>query len=288
MSVHATSGSGPVAPKGATSKRLSAPEFAARKGGAPLVCLTAYTTPMAQRLDAHVDLLMVGDSLGMVLYGFDSTLPVTLDMMILHGAAVVRGSKQALVVVDMPFGSYQESHEQAFRSAARIMKETGCQAVKMEGGREMADTVAFLTKRGIPVMGHVGLMPQSINTLGGYRARGRGDQEATGVMADAIAISEAGAFSLVLEGVMEQIGQAVTARVQVPVIGIGASASCDGQVLVAEDILGLFSTFKPRFVKRYAELGSDIEVAAARYAAEVRGRSFPGPENIFGSMKKHG
>ncbi|TDQ84562.1 ketopantoate hydroxymethyltransferase [Dongia mobilis] len=286
MSVHASSGSAPAA--GATTKRLTAPEFSARKGGEPLVCLTAYTTPMAQRLDSHVDLLMVGDSLGMVLYGFDSTLPVTLEMMIQHGAAVVRGSKQALVVVDMPFGSYQESHEQAFRSAARIMKETGCQAVKMEGGREMAETVAFLTRRGIPVMGHVGLMPQSVNTLGGYRARGRGDQEAAGVMADAIAIAEAGAFSIVLEGVMEQIGQAVTSRIPVPVIGIGASAACDGQVLVAEDVFGLFSSFKPRFVKRYADLGSEIEEAAARYAAEVRGRDFPGPEHIFGAVKKHG
>lgn len=286
MSVHTTSGSAPVT--GAVQKRFSVPDFAARKGGEPLVCLTAYTTPMAQRLDSHVDLLMVGDSLGMVLYGFDSTLPVTLEMMIQHGAAVVRGSKQALVVVDMPFGSYQESHEQAFGNAARVMKETGCGAVKMEGGREMADTVAFLTRRGIPVMGHVGLMPQSVNTLGGYRARGRGDQEAAGVMADAMAISEAGAFSVVLEGVMEQIGQAVTARVPVPVIGIGASAACDGQVLVSEDVLGLFGTFKPRFVKRYAELGSEIEEAAARYAAEVRSRDFPGPEHIFGSMKKHG
>lgn len=286
MSAHANSGSTPVA--GAVQKRFSVPEFAARKGGEPLVCLTAYTTPMAQRLDPHVDLLMVGDSLGMVLYGFDSTLPVTLEMMIQHGAAVMRGSKQALVVVDMPFGSYQESHEQAFRNAARVMKETGCQAVKMEGGREMADTVAFLTRRGVPVMGHVGLMPQSVNTLGGYRARGRGDQEAAGVMADALAIAEAGAFSVVLEGVMEQIGQAVTARVPVPVIGIGASAACDGQVLVAEDALGLFGAFKPRFVKRYAELGSEIEEAAARYAAEVRSRDFPGPENIFGAMKKHG
>lgn len=284
MSVHAKSGTADEA----SLKRLSVPEFAARKGTEPLVCLTAYTTPMAQRLDAHVDLLMVGDSLGMVLYGFDSTLPVTLDMMIQHGAAVCRGSKRALVVVDMPFGSYQESPEQAFRSAARIMKETGCQAVKLEGGRDLAGTVAFLVKRGIPVMGHVGLMPQSVNTLGGYRARGRGDQEAAGVMADAIAIAEAGAFSLVIEGVMEQIAQAVTARIPVPVIGIGASAGCDGQVLVAEDILGLFSTFKPRFVKRYAELGAEIEDAAARYAAEVRARAFPGPEHIFGAMKKHG
>nr|WP_298686384.1 3-methyl-2-oxobutanoate hydroxymethyltransferase [uncultured Dongia sp.] len=284
MSVHGK----PASQEGATLKRLSVPEFAARKGAEPLVCLTAYTTPMAQRLDGHVDLLMVGDSLGMVLYGFDSTLPVTLDMMIQHGAAVCRGSKTSLVVVDMPFGSYQESPEQAFRSAARIIKETGCQAVKLEGGRDLADTVSFLVKRGIPVMGHVGLMPQSVNTLGGYRARGRGDQEAAGVMADAIAIGEAGAFSIVLEGVMEQIAQAVTARVPVPIIGIGASAACDGQVLVAEDILGLFSSFKPRFVKRYAELGDDIEIAAERYANEVRGRSFPGPEHIFGAMKKHG
>ena len=221
MSVHGKSAS----LEGATSKRLSIPEFAARKGAEPLVCLTAYTTPMAQRLDGHVDLLMVGDSLGMVLYGFDSTLPVTLDMMIQHGAAVCRGSRTSLVVVDMPFGSYQESPEQAFRSAARIMKETGCQAVKLEGGRDLADTVSFLVKRGVPVMGHVGLMPQSVNTLGGYRARGRGDQEAAGVMADAIAIAEAGAFSIVLEGVMEQIAQAVTARVPVPIIGIGGISS---------------------------------------------------------------
>ncbi|WP_374651521.1 3-methyl-2-oxobutanoate hydroxymethyltransferase [Dongia sp.] len=283
MSVHAGGAS-----EGAVVKRFSVPEFAARKGQEPLVCLTAYTTPMAQRLDSHVDLLMVGDSLGMVLYGFDSTLPVTLDMMIQHGAAVCRGSKKALVVVDMPFGSYQESPQQAFRSAARIMKETGCQAVKLEGGRDLADTVSFLVKRGIPVMGHVGLMPQSVNTLGGYRARGRGDQEAAGVMADAIAIAEAGAFSIVLEGVMEQIAQAVTARVPVPIVGIGASSVCDGQVLVAEDILGLFSSFKPRFVKRYAELGHEIEEAAERYASEVRARSFPGPENIFGAVKKHG
>lgn len=283
MSVHASGSS-----EGAIQKRISVPEFSARKGKEPLVCLTAYTTPMAQRLDSHVDLLMVGDSLGMVLYGFETTLPVTLEMMIQHGAAVMRGSKTAMVVVDMPFGTYQESPEQAFRSAARIMQETGCQAVKLEGGREMADTVAFLAKRGVPVMSHVGLTPQSVNTLGGFRARGRGDQEAAAIVADAVAVTEAGAFSVVLEGVMEQIAQAVTSRVSVPVIGIGASAVCDGQVLVAEDILGLFSAFKPRFVKRYAELGNEIEEAAARYAREVRARSFPGPENIFGAIKKHG
>ena len=274
-------------PGGAKSARLSVPDIFARKGQEPIVCLTAYTTPMARRLDAHVDLLLVGDSLGMVLYGFDSTIPVTLDMMCQHGAAVCRGSSHALVVVDMPFGSYQESPAQAFANAARVMKETGCQAVKLEGGRAMAPTVEFLAARGIPVMGHVGLMPQSVNTMGGFRARGRGDSEATAVMADAIAIAEAGAFAIVVEGVMEQLAVAITDRVTVPTIGIGASAACDGQVLVAEDILGLFADFKPRFVKRYAELGDEIEEAAERYAADVRARRFPGPDNIFGAVKRH-
>jgi 3-methyl-2-oxobutanoate hydroxymethyltransferase len=273
-------------PGGAKLGRISVPELVARKGKEPIVCLTAYTTPMAQALDPHVDLLLVGDSLGMVLYGFESTLQVTLDMMIAHGAAVKRGSKRACLVVDMPFGSYQESTEQAFRNAVKIMRETGCSAVKMEGGRDLAPTVAFLVKRGIPVMGHVGLMPQQINTLGGYRARGRAHDEAAGVMADAIAIAEAGAFSIVVEGVLEQVAQAITARVPVPTIGIGASADCDGQVLVAEDMLGLFGAFKPRFVKRYAELAGEIGSAAASYAADVRGRRFPGPENVFGSLKK--
>jgi len=271
---------------GARQTRISCPELTARKGGDPIVCLTAYTTPMAQLLDPHVDLLMVGDSLGMVLYGFDSTLPVTLDMMIAHGAAVKRGSIRACVVVDMPFGSYQESTEQAYRNAVRMMQETGCSAVKMEGGRDLAPTVEFLVRRGIPVMGHVGLMPQSVNTLGGYRARGRATDEGAGIMADAIAIAEAGAFSIVVEGVMEQLAVAITARISVPTIGIGASAGCDGQVLVVDDMLGLFSSFKPRFVKRYAELGKAVGEAAAAYAADVRGRNFPGPEHIFGAMKK--
>ena len=250
-------------PTGAKQLRISVPDITARKGQAPVVCLTAYTTSMAQRLDPYVDLLLVGDSLGMVLYGFESTLPVTLDMMCLHGAAVRRGSSHALIVVDLPFGSYQESPEQAFRSSARVMQETGCQAVKLEGGREFAPTVEFLVKRGIPVMGHVGLMPQSVNVMGGFRTRGRGDSEAASVMADAIAISDAGAFSIVVEGVMEQVAQAITARIPVPTIGIGASATCDGQVLVAEDMLGLFADFKPRFVKRFANLGAGIEQAAA-------------------------
>ncbi|HVZ00273.1 MAG TPA: 3-methyl-2-oxobutanoate hydroxymethyltransferase, partial [Dongiaceae bacterium] len=233
---------------GAKSARISVPDVVAHKGQVPIVCLTAYTAPMARMLDPHVDVLLVGDSLGMVLYGFDSTIPVTLDMMCQHGAAVVRGSTRALVVVDMPFGSYQESPAQAFRNAARIIKETGCQAVKLEGGRAMAPTVQFLVERGIPVVGHIGLMPQSINTMGGYRARGRGDSEAASVMNDAIAIAEAGAFAIVVEGVMEQLAEAITNRVTALTIGIGASASCDGQVLVSEDILGLFADFKPRFV----------------------------------------
>ncbi|HVO03758.1 MAG TPA: 3-methyl-2-oxobutanoate hydroxymethyltransferase [Candidatus Cybelea sp.] len=272
---------------GAKLARISVPDLVARKGQEPIVCLTAYTAPMARRLDPHVDLLLVGDTLGMVLYGFEDTIPVTLEMMALHGAAVTRGSNHALVVVDMPFGSYQESPAQAFHNAARLVKETGCQAVKLEGGRAMAPTIEFLVARGIPVMGHVGLMPQSVNTMGGYRARGRGDSEATAIMADAIAVAEAGAFSVVIEGVMEQLAEAITKRIDIPTIGIGASALCDGQVLVSDDMLGLFADFKPRFVKRYAELGTEIEGAAARYAADVRARQFPGPDNIYGAVKRH-
>ncbi len=273
---------------GARLERLAVPELTRRKGGEPIVCLTAYTAPMAAALDPIVDLLLVGDSLGMVIYGFDSTLPVTLDMMVAHGAAVVRGSKRACVVVDMPFGSYQESPAQAFGSAARVMKETGASAVKIEGGREMAETIRHLATRGIPVMGHVGLTPQSVNTLGGYRARGQASDEAARIMADAIAVGESGAFALVVEGVMEQLALAITARVTVPVIGIGASSGCDGQVLVVDDMLGLFAGFKPRFVKRYADLSKDIASAARQYADDVRARRFPGPEHVFGALKKSG
>jgi 3-methyl-2-oxobutanoate hydroxymethyltransferase len=291
VSVHLPEGQSTTGQKtgvqsGARQMRVSCPELTARKGGEPIVCLTAYTAPMAQLLDPHVDLLMVGDSLGMVLYGFDSTLPVTMEMMIAHGAAVRRGSQHACIVVDLPFGSYQESTEQAYRNAVRMMQETGCSAVKMEGGRDLAPTVEFLVKRGIPVMGHVGLMPQSVNAQGGYRARGRATDEAAAVMADAIAISEAGAFAIVVEGVMEQLAEAITARIAAPTIGIGASAGCDGQVLVVDDMLGLFSSFKPRFVKRYAELGKTVSEAVQAYAADVRSRRFPGPEHIFGSIKK--
>ncbi|EWY41432.1 3-methyl-2-oxobutanoate hydroxymethyltransferase [Skermanella stibiiresistens SB22] len=262
-------------------RRVTVPELSARKGGTPIVSLTAYTTPMARQLDAHVDMLLVGDSLGMVLYGMESTLSVTLDMMIAHGAAVTRGASQACVVVDLPFGSYQESPEVAFRAAARVMAETGCAAVKLEGGVEMASTVAFLTKRGIPVLGHIGLTPQSVNTLGGYRARGRGGQESNAIAADAFAIADAGAFAIVIEGTVEPLARQLTNDLAVPTIGIGGSPACDGQILVTEDIVGLFNDFTPKFVKRYADLGEQVSAAARAYADDVRARRFPGPEHVF-------
>lgn len=267
-------------------ERISVPDLAARKGGEPIVYLTAYTTPVARQLDPHVDVLLVGDSLGMVLYGLESTIKVTLEMMIAHGAAVARGSRRACLVVDLPFIAYKESPQTAFRSAARVMAETGCSAVKLEGGVEMAETVDYLVRRGIPVVGHVGLTPQSVHRLGGYRARGRQQEEAAAIIADAEAISAAGAFNIVLEGVLEPLAREIVKRVSTPVIGIGASAACDGQVLVTEDITGLFADFKPKFVKRYAQLGSEIGKAAATYAAEVRKRSFPGPEHVFGATPK--
>ena len=246
----------------------------------PIVMLTAYTMRMAQLLDPHCDLLLVGDSLGQVIYGLPSTVPVTLDMMCAHGAAVVRGSWHSLVAVDMPFGSYEASPEQAFASAARVMKESGCAAVKLEGGEAMAPTIAFLSARGIPVIGHVGLTPQAVNMLGGYGARGKSDAEAKKILADAVAVAEAGAFCIVVEGVMEEIATEVTRAVPCPVIGIGASDQCDGQVLVTEDMLGLFER-TPRFVKRYDDLATRIGEAAATYAAEVRGRSFPTADQTY-------
>lgn len=261
-------------------RQLTAKNIAARKGGEPIVCLTAYITPMAARLDKHCDLLLVGDSVGMVLYGLDSTLGVDLETMIRHGRAVCRGAKQALVVIDMPFGSYEESKEQAFRNAARALSETGAGAVKLEGGVEMAETVRFLTQRGIPVLGHVGLTPQSVHALGGYGARGRDVDEWQPIIDDAIAIAEAGAFSVVLEGVAEPLARKVTDAVPCPVIGIGASSECDGQILVTEDMLGLFA-INPKFVKRFAEIGESIEKAIEEYANEVRGRKFPGDEHTY-------
>ena len=263
-------------------KRITVPQMRARKGEAPIVVLTAYTTPMARLLDPHVDILMVGDSLGMVVYGMDSTLGVTLEMMINHGKAVMRGAQRACVVIDLPFGSYQESPEIAFRNAARVLSETGAQAVKLEGGAEMAPTIDFLTKRGVPVMAHVGLTPQSINTLGGFRTQGRDDATARRVLADAEAVARAGAFTVVVEGTVETLAREITTRIPIPTIGIGASPSCDGQVLVIDDVLGVFADFTPKFVKRFAELGPLISEAAATYAAEVRARKFPGPEHCFG------
>ncbi|MEM1352611.1 MAG: 3-methyl-2-oxobutanoate hydroxymethyltransferase [Pseudomonadota bacterium] len=256
-------------------------DITARKGGVPIVSLTAYTTPMARMMDAHCDFVLVGDSVGMVLHGLPSTLGVTMDMMIMHGQAVSRGLSRAMMVVDMPFGSYEASPEQAFESAARMMRETSAGAVKLEGGRAMAPTIDFLVKRGIPVMAHIGLTPQSINTLGGYRVQGRG-AEADAVMEDAQAISEAGAFAVVLEKTPEGLSDRITAEIDIPTIGIGASAGCDGQILVVDDMLGLFTAFKAKFVKRFAQLGTDAEAAIATYAEEVRARSFPGPEHVFG------
>ncbi|GGA59468.1 3-methyl-2-oxobutanoate hydroxymethyltransferase [Sphingomonas psychrolutea] len=267
-------------PMPAPMKRLTVPAIRKQKGAAPLVMLTAYTVRTAQLLDPHCDMLLVGDSLGQVIYGLPSTVPVTLDMMAAHGAAVVRGSYHAVVVIDMPFGSYEASPEKAFESAAYLLKQTGAAAVKLEGGIAMAPTVKFLSERGIPVMGHVGLTPQAVNTLGGYGARGRSKVEAAKIVADAVAIADAGAFAIVIEGVIEPIAIEITRVVGCPTIGIGASAQCDGQVLVAEDMLGLFER-TPRFVKKFDDMAGRISAAVASYAEEVRARTFPGPEQIY-------
>lgn len=264
----------------APARRPMPADIRARKGGAPIVCLTAYTTPMARLVDASCDIALVGDSVGMVLHGLPSTLGVTMEMMILHGQAVARGLTRALMVIDMPFGSYEESPAQALRSAARLMAETGAQAVKLEGGQHMAETVAFLVARGIPVMGHAGLTPQAVNALGGYKLQGRG-VDADRVLADAAALAAAGAFAVVLEKVPSALAARMTAAVEVPTIGIGAGPGCDGQVLVVDDMLGLFGDFRPKFVKRYADLGGAAGEAIAAYAAEVRAGRFPAPEHGF-------
>jgi 3-methyl-2-oxobutanoate hydroxymethyltransferase len=269
-------------------RRLTVPKIRGRKQDGvtqePLVMLTAYTARQAQLLDAHCDLLLVGDSLGQVIYGLPSTVPVTLDMMANHAAAVVRGSYHSVVVVDMPFGAYEASKEQAFESAAYLLKQSGAAAVKLEGGEAMAETVAFLNQRGIPVMGHVGLTPQAVNVLGGYSARGRSDQEADKIVRDAKALDDAGAFAIVVEGVVEPIAIAATKAVSCPTIGIGASAQCDGQVLVTEDMLGMFERV-PRFVKRYEDIASIIDKTVATYASEVRERSFPSEEQTYQPKK---
>ena len=269
------------------TRRLTAPDILARKGGEPIVCLTSYHAHTARIVDAHCDVILVGDSLGMVMHGLETTVPVTLDMMILQGHAVMRGSKRALVVVDLPFGSYEASKEQAFASAARVMKETGCGAIKIEGGRRMAETISFLVERGVPVMAHVGLTPQAINTIGSFRAQGRDEGDWAPIEADARAVSDAGAFSVVLEAIAEPLGRRITGQIPIPTIGIGASVACDGQVLVLEDMLGL-SPRVPKFVKRFGELGPAIEQAVKSYAQEVRGRTFPGTDHVYPMRPKQG
>jgi len=266
--------------RSAPLKALTAAAIRARKGTEPLVCLTAYTTPIAKLADEHCDLVLVGDSVGMVLHGLPSTLEVTMEMMILHGRAVARGVNRALMVVDMPFSSYEESPEQAFRNAARLMAETGAGAVKLEGGQHMADTIGFIAKRGIPVMAHIGLTPQAVNAIGGYKVQGRG-ADAERIRQDAVAVANAGAFSVVLEKVPASLADEITAEISIPTIGIGASAGCDGQILVIDDMLGLFVDFKPKFVKRYGRLAADASVAIQAYAEEVRARAFPAPEHMF-------
>ena len=268
------------------TKRVTVPEIRAHKNAKPVVCLTCYHAHTAKLLDNHVDLMLVGDSLGMVMHGMESTLGVTLDMMILHGKAVMRGSKHALVVVDLPFGSYEESPQVAFRSAARVIQETGCTAVKMEGGERIAETIRYLKLRGIPVMGHIGLTPQMIQIFGGFKTQGRTEAEWPAIEADAKAVAEAGAFAVVLEGMAEPLAAKITREIAIPTIGIGASAECDGQILVMEDMLGL-NPSPPKFVRQYANMGPDIEAAVKAYAADVRARNFPGKENVY-TMKRVG
>jgi 3-methyl-2-oxobutanoate hydroxymethyltransferase len=263
-----------------TVRRRSAPDIAARKGGEPIVSLTAYHAHTAGMLDPHVDFLLVGDSLGMVMHGFETTVPVPLELMIMHGQAVVRGSQQSLIVVDMPFGSYEESPEIAFRNATRVMKETGCGAVKIEGGAHMGETIRYLVDRGIPVMAHIGLTPQSVNVVGGFKTQGRERAQWAAIEEDARAVDEAGAFAVVLEGMAELLAARITKQIDIPTIGIGASAECDGQILVLEDMLGL-SPRVPKFVKKFAQLRGAIEDAVKTYAKEVRAREFPAEEHTY-------
>ncbi|AOJ65022.1 3-methyl-2-oxobutanoate hydroxymethyltransferase [Burkholderia ubonensis] len=268
-----------------TTNRKTVTSIRATKGAGSLVSLTAYSTPMARLVDAVADVIIVGDSVGMVLYGMPSTLGVTLDMMIAHGAAVVRGAQQACVVVDLPFATYQESPAQAFRSAARLLAETGAQAVKLEGGPEMADTIRFLTERGVPVMAHIGLMPQQANATGGFKSQGLEPRTAERIFAAARAVEQAGAFSVVIEGTAEALARHITAALAIPTIGIGASPACDGQVLVTEDMIGGFDAYTPRFIKRYADVGAVTRDAIAQYAHDVRHNAFPEAQHCFGVGK---
>ena len=261
-------------------RRIAAPDIAARKGGVPIVCLTAYTAPMAEILDEHCDLLLVGDSVGMVVHGLPNTVGVTLEMMILHGQAVMRTARRAMVVVDMPFGSYEGSPETAYENAARVMKETGAQAVKVESGPTVVATIEYLVKRGVPVMGHVGLRPQAVLVDGGFKAKGKAGEERARILEEAKATAAAGAFAVVVEGVAEGLAREITEAISVPTIGIGASAGCDGQILVTDDMLGLFD-WTPKFVRRYGDLRAEIGKAVGGYAEDVRARRFPGPAEIY-------
>jgi 3-methyl-2-oxobutanoate hydroxymethyltransferase len=267
-----------------TVRRLAAPDIAARKGGEPLVCLTAYDAPTAALLDAHCDLLLVGDSVGMVVHGMPNTVGVTLDMMILHGQAVMRGSKRAMVVVDMPFGTYEAGKEAAYENCARVMKETGAQAVKVESGPTVPETIAYLVQRGIPVMGHVGLRPQAVLNDGAFKAKGRTEEERLRVLAEARATADAGAFAVVVEGVAEGLARDITLAIDKPTVGIGASSACDGQILVTPDMLGLFD-WTPKFVRRYADLRTEIDKAVAGYAQDVKARRFPAEVETYFSKK---
>lgn len=261
-------------------RRTTVPQIRARKGGAPIVSLTSYHAHTAAIVDKYADFILVGDSLGMVMHGMESTVGVPLDLMIMHGRAVVRGTKRALIVVDMPFGSYEESPNMAFRNAATVMKETGCGAIKLEGGARMAETIHFLVERGIPVMAHIGLTPQSSHVMGGFKTQGRDEDTWDAHIADAVAVADAGAFAVVVEGVVEPLADKITAAVEIPTIGIGASRNCDGQILVLEDMLGL-NPWVPKFVKKYGALGPMIEQAVSDYATEVRDRSFPGDDQVY-------
>ena len=265
-----------------TARRLTVPQIAARKGGEPIVSLTSYHAHTAAIVDRHADFILVGDSLGMVMHGMETTVGVPLDLMIMHGKAVVRGTKRALIVVDMPFGTYEESPNMAFRNAAKIMKETQCQAVKLEGGKRMAETIHFLVERGIPVMAHIGLTPQSSHVMGGFKTQGRDEDTWPAHIEDAKAVADAGAFAMVVEGVVEPLADQITAAVDIPTIGIGASKNCDGQILVLEDMLGL-NPWVPKFVKKYGNLGQQIEDAVEAYAGEVKSRAFPTEAQVYKS-----
>lgn len=262
------------------ARRLSVPDLKSRKGGVPIVALTAYTSYMARLVDEVADLILIGDSLGMVAHGYGSTVPVTLDMMIMHGKAVVNATQKALVAVDLPFGAYEMNAEQAFQTSVRVLKETGCTAVKVEGGARMADTIHFLVTRGIPVIGHIGLAPQSIHVLGSFKAQGRDEADWPTHINDAKAVDDAGAFAMVVEAVAEPLAQEITKTVSCPTIGIGASNQCDGQILVLEDMLGLTERV-PKFVRLYAHLKENITQALDAYATDVKCRKFPSEAQTY-------